>query len=179
MFDTVWAKAIAKQGRNGVIITGQPGTGTYLHLQDEYRVRSIVFEGKTLFNYYLLVRLLQRKQVILFSPGGKTAYLFYHNEVYTASVETLAAHGIGVSLPNPIPSSNVLSGRYLISASGKSQRGSWSPVRAFQCRQLCPIPCDTGPGTRNGFLCSPVCRYGLATSSRKGTSYRSHISAHV
>ena len=30
MFDTVWAKAsIAKQGRNGVIITGQPGTGTH------------------------------------------------------------------------------------------------------------------------------------------------------
>ena len=66
-----------------------------------------MFEGKTLFHYYLLVRLLQRKQVILFSPNGKTVYLFYYNEVYTASVETLAAHAVGVSLPNPIPSSNV------------------------------------------------------------------------
>jgi len=30
MFDTVWAKAIASQGRNGVIIAGQPGTGVHL-----------------------------------------------------------------------------------------------------------------------------------------------------
>jgi hypothetical protein len=29
MFDTVWAKAIASEGLNGVIITGQPGTGAY------------------------------------------------------------------------------------------------------------------------------------------------------
>jgi len=49
-----------------------------------------VFEGKTLFLYYLLVRLLQRKQVVL----------FYHNEVYTADMK---APG---SLPNPISKSS-------------------------------------------------------------------------
>jgi len=107
MFDTVWAKAMARQGRHGVIITGQPGTGAYLLSHIPYRVRSISFEGKTLFSYYLLVRLLQRKQVVLFSPDGKMVYLCYHTEIYTVSMEALAAPGVGVSLPNPISSSNV------------------------------------------------------------------------
>ena len=30
MFDTVWAQAITSDGRNGVIITGQPGIGAHL-----------------------------------------------------------------------------------------------------------------------------------------------------
>ena len=30
MFDTVWAQAIASDGRDGVIITGQPGIGAHL-----------------------------------------------------------------------------------------------------------------------------------------------------
>jgi hypothetical protein len=38
MFDTVWAKAIASEGRDGVIITGQPGTGAYLLPHIHYRV---------------------------------------------------------------------------------------------------------------------------------------------
>ena len=103
MFDTVWAKAIAREGIDGVIITGQPGTGEYLLSHIHYRGRSIVFEGKTLFNYYLLVRLLQRKQVVLFSPDGDMMYLFYFGKVYKA----LAAPGVGASFPNPISSSNV------------------------------------------------------------------------
>jgi hypothetical protein len=62
-----------------------------------------VFEGKTLFLYYLLVRLLQRKQVVLFSPNGERLYLFYHNEVYAVEMTAL-----GETLPNPISdSSNV------------------------------------------------------------------------
>ena len=60
-----------------------------------------MFEGKTLFLYYLLVRLLQRKQVVLFSPYGEMLYLFYHNEVYTVDMTALA----NVSLPNPISDS--------------------------------------------------------------------------
>lgn len=63
-----------------------------------------MFEGKTLFHYYLLVQLLQRKQVVLFSPDGKNVY---HNEVYTANMETLAKQGLDVSLPIPMPSSRV------------------------------------------------------------------------
>jgi hypothetical protein len=67
-----------------------------------------VFEGKTLFLYYLLVRLLQRKQVILFSPDGERLYLFYHNEVYMVGMKALAIKGIEVSLPGPNPISNFL-----------------------------------------------------------------------
>ena len=43
-----------------------------------------VFKGKTLFQYYLLARLLQRKQVVLFSVNSDTRFLFYHNEVRRA-----------------------------------------------------------------------------------------------
>ena len=90
----------------GVIITGQPGTGAYLLSYVHYRIRSIMFEGKTLFNYYLLVRLLQRKQVVLFSPDGKIVYLFYFNEVYTVNMDGLAVPGVGASYPHPISSSD-------------------------------------------------------------------------
>ena len=90
MFNTVWVRSVATKGRKGVIITGQPGT------------------GKTLFNYYLLVRLLQLKQVVLFSPDGDVVYLFYGNEVFTVGMGVLASQGIDVPLPRPISrSSNV------------------------------------------------------------------------
>lgn len=108
MFDTVWAKAMSTKGMNGVIITGQPGTGAYSLSHIHYRIRSIVFEGKTLFNYYLLVRLLQRKQVILFSPDGEVVYLFYFNEVYTVSMNGLSVPGVGVSYPHPISSDSFI-----------------------------------------------------------------------
>jgi hypothetical protein len=60
-----------------------------------------------LFHYYLLARLLQRKQVVLFSPDGKKVYLFYYGEVYTVGMDALATQGTDVSLPNPKSSSNV------------------------------------------------------------------------
>jgi hypothetical protein len=110
MFDTVWAEAMSTKGMNGVIITGQPGTGAYSLSRVHYRIRSIVFEGKTLFNYYLLVRLLQRKQVALFSPDGKIVYLFYFNEVYAVSMDGLSACGCGRILP----SSDILRQFYLV-----------------------------------------------------------------
>ena len=58
-----------------------------------------------MFNYYLLVRLLQRKQVVLFSPNGKIVFLFYYDGVYEVTMEVLAARSVG--LPNPISPSNV------------------------------------------------------------------------
>ena len=64
-----------------------------------------------------------------------------------------------------------LSGRYLISTSRESRRCSWSLIRVCQCRQLRPIAFDTRSGINNGFPYTPVCRYGLATSSRRGESY--------
>ena len=39
MFDTVWAQAISSKGREGVIITGQPGIGVYLLSHIHYCVR--------------------------------------------------------------------------------------------------------------------------------------------
>ena len=41
MFDTVWAKAIASEGRNGVIITGQPGIGAYLLPHIHYKMNCV------------------------------------------------------------------------------------------------------------------------------------------
>ena len=69
MFDTVWAQAKVSRGKHG-LISSQPGIGAYLLSHILYRVSSIVYEGKALFNYYLLVRLLQRKQVSSF-PRAK------------------------------------------------------------------------------------------------------------
>ena len=63
-------------------------------------LRWIVFEGKTLFLYYLLIRLLQRKQVVLFSPDGEALYLFYHDQAY------YRVGGIDESLPQPISNSS-------------------------------------------------------------------------
>ena len=44
----------------------------------------MITTGKTLFQYYLLIRLLQQKQVVLFSMNGTELFLFYFGEVWTA-----------------------------------------------------------------------------------------------
>ena len=102
MFDTVWAQAIDSRGRNGVVIIGQPGVGAYLLSHIRYRLSSIVYEGKTLFNFYLLVRLLQRNQVVLFSLDGNLLRLFYFGKVYQAF-----APDVEDKLPTPKSSSGV------------------------------------------------------------------------
>ena len=57
-----------------------------------------MFEGKTLFQYYTLVRLLQQKQVVLLlSLDGQRLYLFYHNGVHTILTALLDDE----DLPNP------------------------------------------------------------------------------
>ncbi|KAF8802999.1 hypothetical protein BYT27DRAFT_7196147 [Phlegmacium glaucopus] len=66
VFDHIWAQAMISKGKHGAIVTGQPGI------------------GKTLFQYYLLIRLLQLKQVVLFTLNGEDLLLFYHNEVHQA-----------------------------------------------------------------------------------------------
>ncbi|KAI0790012.1 hypothetical protein C8Q75DRAFT_763582 [Abortiporus biennis] len=52
---------------SGVLVTGQPGI------------------GKTSFQYYILARLLQQKQIIVASLDGESVLLFYFNKVYYAS----------------------------------------------------------------------------------------------
>ena len=56
-----------------------------------------MFEGKTLFQYYALVCLLQQKQVILLlSLDGQWLYLFYYNSVHTTLVDEVQ----GLNLPD-------------------------------------------------------------------------------
>jgi len=44
----------------------------------------VFIQGKTLFEYYTLIRLLQQKQIVLFSSrDSQRLYLFYHDVVYT------------------------------------------------------------------------------------------------
>ncbi|KAI0712421.1 hypothetical protein C8Q76DRAFT_797273 [Earliella scabrosa] len=68
--------------RTGVIFTGQPGI------------------GKTVLLVYLLVYLLERGQVVLFSPHASLSILFYHDGVYMAAPGY--AHNF---LPKPKPGS--------------------------------------------------------------------------
>jgi len=71
IFDRVWARAFSSNGEVGAIITGQPGT------------------GKTLLDYFILVRLLQLKQNVLFSIDGISLFLFYLGKVYRSSTSAL------------------------------------------------------------------------------------------
>ncbi|KAF8525778.1 hypothetical protein BU17DRAFT_62351 [Hysterangium stoloniferum] len=85
MFHRVWMRALKSSDPTdtGVLITGQPGNGTY-STPLMLRKIVIVFLGKTLFLFYLLVRLLQQKQNVLFSLDGRQLFLFFHDAVYLA-----------------------------------------------------------------------------------------------
>ncbi len=60
-----------------------------------------MFIGKTLFLIYFLVRLLQLKQVVLFTLDGERLYLFYHGRVYTTYIPQLNAIQPELQLPEP------------------------------------------------------------------------------
>ncbi|KAF8905190.1 hypothetical protein CPB84DRAFT_1771816 [Gymnopilus junonius] len=83
-FDHIWAQAIGSDGLLGSIVTGQPGI------------------GKTFFQYYLLVRLLQYKQVVLFHMGDQDPVLFFGSKVYTAKFDDIRSEK---HLPSPKASS--------------------------------------------------------------------------
>ncbi|KAF8968253.1 hypothetical protein BDZ97DRAFT_1799501 [Flammula alnicola] len=80
---------LLRKSYTGTIITGQPGT------------------GKTLLLYYLLVRLLHLKQVVLFSLDGVRLHLFYHDKVHTVSTMALLAVQQEQQLPKPKSSRKV------------------------------------------------------------------------
>ncbi|RDX42739.1 hypothetical protein OH76DRAFT_85824 [Lentinus brumalis] len=65
-YEQVWLSAERSRDA-GVILAGQPKI------------------GKTMFIWYLLVRLLQEGQVVLFYPGSYEILLFYHDTVYAAA----------------------------------------------------------------------------------------------
>ncbi len=60
-----------------------------------------MFIGKTLFLFYLLVRLLQLQQVVLFTLDGNNLYLFYHGKVYTTTMALLYTTQRAYRLPQP------------------------------------------------------------------------------
>ncbi|KAF8522170.1 hypothetical protein BU17DRAFT_64501 [Hysterangium stoloniferum] len=99
MFHRVWVCALTPPGLKdtGVLIIGQPGTGTYSTPLMLPKI-VIVFLGKTLFLFYLLVRLLQQKQNVLFSLDGSQLFLFFHDTVYSAMA--------GMSPTPPTPKSS-------------------------------------------------------------------------
>ena len=84
----VWKIALSSP-RTGVIITGQPGIGMILSCIS-VRLRE-TFIGKTLFIWYLLVKLLNLGQVILLHVPGANV-LFYHDGVYGASADAYNYH---------------------------------------------------------------------------------------
>jgi len=49
----------------------------------------------------MLVRLLQWRQVVLFTLNGERLYLFYHGKVYTTTIQLLNAIEPGQQLPKP------------------------------------------------------------------------------
>jgi len=60
-----------------------------------------MFEGKTLFQFYVFVRLLQQKQVVLLlSWSGKELYLFYHDGVHT--IPTASLKGSDLPIPSTL-----------------------------------------------------------------------------
>ncbi len=88
----VWKKALSLP-EAGVIVTGQPGIGMIISL---FRyVFAETFVGKTLFLWYLLLRLLNMKQVVLLHVRC-TDLLFYHDGVYHPSRDAIVS-----DLPSP------------------------------------------------------------------------------
>ena len=59
-----------------------------------------MFEGKTTFLFYLLVQLLQRGQVVLFSRNGVELFLFYYHKVYRTTVTMLDSLESTLRLPH-------------------------------------------------------------------------------
>ena len=60
-----------------------------------------MFIGKTLLLIDLLRRLLQRRQVVLFTVNGDSLYLFYHGNVYTTAMAMLITIPESFRLPKP------------------------------------------------------------------------------
>jgi hypothetical protein len=86
----VWNRAIFAP-KTGIILSGQPGIGKFINISSvsPSSLQLETFVGKTLFIWFLLVRLLSMKQVVVLhiAGGGPTGgpILFYHNAVYTTS----------------------------------------------------------------------------------------------
>lgn len=89
-----WRIADTSSGSRSVIFTGQPGIGQYsLHYCSPCGADLTNPTGKTIFIWYLLVRLLQQKQVVLFHFES-ICLLFYFDGVYKL-------RDAGANLPKP------------------------------------------------------------------------------
>lgn len=90
MFDHIWAQGFSSYGSKGAIVTGQPGTGMWQVFP--LMVHNLSFKARR----YLLARLLQLKQVILFSVDEEIL-LFYHGSVHRAKRDQITSS----DLPEP------------------------------------------------------------------------------
>ena len=65
----VWNRAIFAP-KTGVILSGQPGIGKFISSVSPSSLQLETFVGKTLFIWFLLVRLLSMKQVVVLHIAG-------------------------------------------------------------------------------------------------------------
>ncbi|KAI0748933.1 hypothetical protein C8Q74DRAFT_380376 [Fomes fomentarius] len=95
-FGRVWRAAASKFA--GILVAGQPGI------------------GKTIFLWYLLVRLLQDKQVVLLHIQKNRPLLFLHDEVYELSQPASDL----IDLPTPSIGSAIIWSLFDLEAANKS-----------------------------------------------------------
>ena len=89
-FHHIRAQGFSSYGSKGAIVTGQPGTGMWQVFS--LMVHNLSFKARR----YLLARLLQLKQVILFSVDEEIL-LFYHGSVHRAKRDQITSS----DLPEP------------------------------------------------------------------------------
>ena len=103
MFNRIWScalKTIPTGVKSGILITGQPGFGMYLS-----PVLAVLLCKISIVFYYLLIRLLQQKQVVPFTADGAKLFLFFGDTVYSTDLSLKA--DAKPRLPTAKSSSNI------------------------------------------------------------------------
>ena len=92
-FDDMFHRILRLRARDtgsqkGVVLTGQPGIGVSMTGSSPCTIthRHITFPGKTIFLYYMLVRLISARQPVLLYTSTTTIF-FYRGEVYRQTTE--------------------------------------------------------------------------------------------
>ena len=138
-----------------------------------------MFIGKTFFQFYLLVRLLQLQQVVLFTLDGERLYLFYHGRVYTSYIAQLISFQPELQLPVPKTSNVFIWSLFNICEKQEPkpllfkppcipvQTASPDPIRFKMC------------GLGIAIFCVLACRYGPAKSLHKGMLCLFRVYIHI
>jgi len=124
----------------------------------------------------MLVRLLLRKQIVLFTLNGERLYLFYHGKVYTTTMQSLNAIEPGRQLPNRKSWSSKVFIWTLFDI--ENRKGPEMLLCACQSRRRHRTQSVSRTGITSSSLCMPACHYGRATNSHK-VSCLSRVSFHI